>query len=673
MPRPNPVSKGSSSLLETQLNEAAFRSSNSFSISILLCCVMSLEKEHPRNYELVDVDVSIISLDNATDTTNGIDTGHSGQAPPSLPTGEVIDSKNTLQSFDAHPSSVPPAIAPDVPMHPMLPGGAMITGKNTLQNFDSEGLGNQPTPISPVIDLRDDRKRSPDEPPISAITTTNSPQTAVAVAVDADIVYGEVATEPVNQSVTVEPTTPWYKRQSTFAFLTIISLLLAVVLGLSIGLSGNGSSGISTPMSAPISTVTTSSPIFSVPTMAPTVDLSLPIRAAVLTSYINNITLSNQTITANGTTPESKALAWMIANDTALDTAAVISKDDPISKNAIGFRIRQRYALLVMWFQQNEFVNWDIVTGWLMNDAECTWYGITCGNRFVIYYFDESNYAVHGYQNAVTQISFNLLGSYVGTIPDDIGLLTTLEHFEIANTVGDFENGKYLQGSLPDSVGQWSALTYFDVRNNGLTGSLPDFIGQWSALNYFAVSFNALTGILPDSLGQWTALTYMDVHLNELNGTLPESIGQLGILTYFDVNDNYFSGTLPGSIGNCTALTYFDASQSSLTGTLPDSIGLFTAMIDFNICCNNLNGTLPGSIGQWTALTAIDASYNEFTGTIPSSIGNWSMIHHAVFEENHFVGTMPIAICEFIDLEKGDFLQVNCEVNCSCCNDYNCI
>jgi hypothetical protein len=553
----------------------------------------------------------------------------------------VIDSKNTLQSFDAHPSSVPPAIAPDVPMHPMLPGGAMITGKNTLQNFDSEGLGNQPTPISPAIDLQDDRKRSPDEPPISAITTTDSLQTAVAVAVDADIVYGEVATEPVNQTVTVEPTTPWYKRQSTFAFLTIISLLLAVVLGFSIGLSGNGTpsiepfkSGDSLPTSAPSAVVPMNATITTEPNMTPiAINPNITLRAAVLTSYINNITLLNQKITANGTTPESKALSWLIYNDSFLETAALISEDDPIRKNAIGFRIRQRYALLTMWFQQNATTKWENDAEWLVNPSECHWYGISCKPLYVEYsdhndddYFFDDSYggSYGGSQNVVIRITFNLLGSYVGVIPYDIGLLTTLEHFEIQNTIdiSNTDNERYLLSSLPDSIGQWTALTYFDVSGNALTGTLPNSIGQWTSLTSFDVSYNfALRGTLPYSVGQWNDLTHFDAPLN------------------------VFTGTVPSSIGNWTALTYFDVRGNFL-----------------------LNGTLPASIGKWTALTHFDVSHNSLNGTIPSSIGNWSLVEYADFTGNQFVGTMPNATCQYID-PNPDALCADVTVNCFCCTN----
>jgi hypothetical protein len=359
--------------------------------------------------------------------------------------------------------------------------------------------------------------------------------------------------------------------------------------------------------------------------IAPTVDPSLAIPASVLTSYINNITLSNQTILANGTTPESKALAWMITNDTALDTAAVISKDNPIAKTAIDFRIRQLYPLLVMWFQQTDIKNWALTNKWLVNPNECTWYGIACNNKIVLYFYDKQkdmNYV--GNQNAITDISFKLLSSYVGIIPEDIGLLTDLEKFEIVNTYGeDVKFKTYLTGTLPDSIGLCTALTYFDVsRNIALTGTLPNSIGQWTALTYFNVGGNGINGTVPDSVGQWNDLILFHVSGNGLYGHLPNSIGQWTALTYFDISLNYLNGTLPESIGQWTALTSFSVIENfGVTGTLPKNIGKWTALKYFNIDSIALNGTLSDNIGLWTAIIYFDVGFNGLEGTLPGSIG----------------------------------------------------
>jgi hypothetical protein len=564
--------------------------------------MMSRPKKSERQYELVDVDVSIVSLDYAAETTNVIATGHAVPPLPTLPTGALIDGKNTLQSFEGRTAvAMPSDDALEDPVHPTLPGGAVITGKNTLQSFNAEGQMNQPMPMGSSANPPEEVKPSSDDSPNSVDTLTPPPPaTVMAVAVDADIIYADIA--PLSA--------PWYKKWSTFfALLVLVAVSLALGLGLYFGLATYD------PFMNSITSVPNSAPI--------AVDPYRERRVAVLTSFINKITLSNQTITANGTSAESKALAWMIANDTTIDTAnLLVYSDDYYSlfENDAGFAISQRYPLLTMWFQKNETVKWAITTGWLVEPSECAWYGISCGS-FYDSTDDENSLSIG--RNVVTKVAFNLVGSYGMTIPHDIGLLSNLKHFEIKGTTAGKTghltgNTPYLRGTLPVSIAEWTALTHFDVSYNALNGKLPINIGQWIALTYFDASYNALTERLPDSIGQWTTLTHFDVNFNSLLGTLPDSIGQWTALTFFSVGGNA------------------------------------------------LNGTLPDSIGEWNALTFFDVGSNRLNGTLPSFIGNWSLIEQADFSKNHFVGSMPKAVCQFID-QYTDSLLVDCTVNCTCC------
>jgi hypothetical protein len=304
-------------------------------------------------------------------------------------------------------------------------------------------------------------------------------------------------------------------------------------------------------------------------------------EADILTSYINSITLSNQSISFNGTSPESMALTWMITNDTTLNVTAMTSLD--ASTDAIGFSIRQRFPLLVMWFHQSDTDKWARTDKWLKDPNECNWYGISCK---VIY--DEDS---RKNQTAVTQIKLNGTFGYVGTIPSDIGLLSYMQYFEISDTTYYYQSrqARSLLGTLPDTIGLWTALTYFRVSGNfALTGTLPNSIGQWTALTHFNVSENLNMGdLLPNSIGDWSELTFFSVKSSGFDGPLPETIGSWTKLTYFDVYISRLSGTIPDSIGQWTALQYFDISYCRFTGTLPDSIGRWTLLAQFSVISNN--------------------------------------------------------------------------------------
>jgi hypothetical protein len=134
--------------------------------------------------------------------------------------------------------------------------------------------------------------------------------------------------------------------------------------------------------------------------------------------------------------------------------------------NVVQFRIRQRYALLTLWFQQ-AFTNttWNNQNGWLVNANECnTWNGIVCTPIHLG--------GIVGTQDVVTTLNL-VNNNMIGTIPADLGLLTALVYLDVQDNA--------LTGTLPTSIEQWTALQLFSVGNNALTGTLHASIGQWSS------------------------------------------------------------------------------------------------------------------------------------------------------------------------------------------------
>jgi hypothetical protein len=155
--------------------------------------------------------------------------------------------------------------------------------------------------------------------------------------------------------------------------------------------------------------------------------------------------------------------------------------------NMVQFRIRQRYALLTLWFQQAFTSTTWTVSGWLLNANECAnfprWYGIGCASI---------NLGVTvGMQNVVTRVDLGG-NNMIGTIPADLGLLTTLTYFVVRNN--------RLAGTLPASIGQWTALTVFDVSINRLTGTVPASIGIWSQIQNAFFHFNTFAGAIPNDI-----------------------------------------------------------------------------------------------------------------------------------------------------------------------------
>jgi hypothetical protein len=451
----------------------------------------------------------------------------SPSSPPVLPNGKKVNAKNTLQSFATR--SAP---------H-LLPNGELIDAKNTAGPVAPAGPSDSDKPPPP----------QPQEEelvfPVPPVPRPDPPE---------DIPVVDPPSDP-----------PPVKQWNRLVWLLAVVLIVGAVIGGVCVSSGNCSSGgeqgdeptLSNPSAmmggnnsmnvtsatiAPTNEPTTDAPAIAPPPAAPTIGptnepttdapTSAPTqptsvraeRAAAITAFINTFTFSpvplvyslNPDVAA--TNGEGLALQWLIDKD-----PAQLSSSET-------FRLQQRYALATLFFQQNvSQSSWTNVTGWLTNSSECLWFGIVCST-----------------ESAVTDIAL-FSNNLRGTIPADIGLLTSLTIFSVWSNA--------LTGALPSSIGQWTSLTDFSVFNNDLTGTLPSSIGQWTLLTFFEVDFNDVTGTLPSSIGQWTLLTFFDVGDNRLRGMIPNSVGNWTQIEDAYFYDNAFTGTMPSGICSASSLT----------------------------------------------------------------------------------------------------------------------
>jgi hypothetical protein len=290
-----------------------------------------------------------------------------------------------------------------------------------------------------------------------------------------------------------------------------------------------------------------------------------------IVKFINQITLSNQTLSVSGFTPLDEALLQLVASNpkagVRLSTCVEADKK----------RLTQRFAYLALIFTLGQGGN----TTWFDDADECKWDGVQCNGN---------------------------------------GEVSTLDR-----------SGVGLRGSIPADVGLWTNLSSFEISYNQLTGTLPTSIGSWPRLTAFKVDENKLAGALPTAIGLWTKLTTFDVGSNQFNGTLPSNIGAWTGLTYIDVYRNSFNGQLPSSIGAWTDVKYFDVNRNQLTGRLPSSMGNWTNVDTMYLFENKFSGRLFTFIRAWTKLKEFDVDDNLFTGTIPLGVSRWTVIQEAYF------------------------------------------
>jgi Leucine-rich repeat (LRR) protein len=120
--------------------------------------------------------------------------------------------------------------------------------------------------------------------------------------------------------------------------------------------------------------------------------------------------------------------------------------------------------------------------------------------------------------------------------------------------------------SLPESIGKLTKLQHFELGDNNLR-SLPDWIGRLKNLRGLSLYGNNLTS-LPESFGRLTKLEKLVLNQNELT-SLPESIGNLTNLEKLDLGWNKLT-SLPESFGRLTNLRELWSNENKLT-SLPES------------------------------------------------------------------------------------------------------
>lgn len=225
---------------------------------------------------------------------------------------------------------------------------------------------------------------------------------------------------------------------------------------------------------------------------------------------------------------------------------------------------------------------------------------------------------------------------FTGTIPHEIGLMTTLTHLELSDNkltgeiiseIGLLTSLTFLElsenelvGTLSTKIGLLTSLTHLDLAHNDFVGTIPTEIGMLTGLTNLELNSNDLTGTIPTELGLLTSLTHLELDNNKLVGTIPNELGLMGKLSKLELDDNNLTGTIPTEIGMLTSVNIVELDHNKLIGTLPTELGLMKQMIEFDVKDNHLTGTIPTEIGMLTSLKEFQLSDNLFTGDLPVEV-----------------------------------------------------
>jgi len=348
-------------------------------------------------------------------------------------------------------------------------------------------------------------------------------------------------------------------------------------------------------------------------------------------------------------TSEGKGRAWMIHSD------AIMNLEDEQ-------HMQQRYILCVLYFATNG-VFWKKKTNWLSaGRSECDWYGVTCNvESNIIERIDISTNNVTGtLPNEITSLSnlvtFNMShGNIAGNIPEE-----TFDSLNYLESLDLQEN--QIVGTIPSSSSSESGLKLLNLGSNKFTGLFPFFP------NAISISFDAnnLTSFDDRYSSSSTSLMEFRGFHNRLLGPLPNTWDAPNLIE-LDFGYNFLSGTIPQDLWNLPSLKSLLLDHCNLTGPVPsysESDALHRLWLD----SNQLSGNLPTGFGfNWTQLYSVKLQDNLFEGSItPEQCNRWDATEP--FDDTNETNGIDSS------RERPSWkLYADCEVDCACCTNGNCV
>eukprot|EP00542_Grammatophora_oceanica_P018549 CAMPEP_0194034200 /NCGR_PEP_ID=MMETSP0009_2-20130614/6604_1 /TAXON_ID=210454 /ORGANISM="Grammatophora oceanica, Strain CCMP 410" /LENGTH=678 /DNA_ID=CAMNT_0038675011 /DNA_START=63 /DNA_END=2099 /DNA_ORIENTATION=+ len=276
----------------------------------------------------------------------------------------------------------------------------------------------------------------------------------------------------------------------------------------------------------------------------------------------------------DSTSPQRLALDWMVQDEFSL-----LLEDDDVD------RIIQRFALLVTYYSmagQGTSIS-ETNSVWVASSSECEWEFVTCNP-----------------DDVVVQLSA-VVGSGGGSIPREIGLLSPeLRQLHLGSELA-------LEGTIPTEIGLLTSLKRLSIVGNNLEGTILTEIGLLTSLLELDLSRNEnLQGAtIPTEVGLLSALTYLGLSRVGLEGSIPTEVGALTSLKQLFLTSNeYLSGEVPTELANLAShhLQKIFLAETQLSGSIPatlcDTLGV--ARIECNeIECDCCTGRR-NAWSQWT-------------------------------------------------------------------------
>ena len=101
------------------------------------------------------------------------------------------------------------------------------------------------------------------------------------------------------------------------------------------------------------------------------------------------------------------------------------------------------------------------------------------------------------------------------------------------------------------------------LDGNDITGTIPTQLGLMTGLASFSVANATLTGTIPTQIGNLNQLRRLWLFNNKLSGNIPQSLNNLDLLEVVELHGNKLSGNMPQGV--CSSVGKSDYEYKSLT------------------------------------------------------------------------------------------------------------
>jgi len=143
-----------------------------------------------------------------------------------------------------------------------------------------------------------------------------------------------------------------------------------------------------------------------------------------------------------------------------------------------------------------------------------------------------------------------------GTLPSAIGTMDKLTYLYMRRNNMAFNLDFIKTGQFDDMFAMW-------LDGNDITGSIPTEIGLMTSLASFSLANSTLTGKIPTELGNLNQLRRLWLFNNQLSGSIPQALNNLELLEVVELHGNKLVGDMPQGV--CSAVDKSDYEFKSLT------------------------------------------------------------------------------------------------------------